>query len=153
MGELNPSDLEGAQRPSLVTLFTRAALKHCPRCGAGDLFHGWWKMKERCPKCDLHFEGRPEEGHFLGAITINTGLTAGILLLGIWLYVIVLALSDGDGPPIWFVVATSAALAVILPAIFYPFTKTIWVACEITMNRMDPDRRDKSASKKVSKKV
>ena len=42
-----------------------------------------------------------------------------------------LALSDGDGPPVWFVVVTSAALAVILPALFYPFTKTIWVAAEI----------------------
>ena len=100
-------------------------------------------MKECCPKCDLHFEGRPEEGHFLGAIAINTGLTAGILLLGIWLYVIVLAVSDGDGPSVWFVVVTSAALAVILPAIFYPFTKTIWVAAEICLNRMDPDREPK----------
>jgi hypothetical protein len=75
-------------------------------------------------------------------------LTAGILLLGIWLYVIVLAMSDDGGPPVWFVVVTSAALAVILPAIFYPVTKTIWVACEIAMNRMDPDRRN-TPSKKV----
>jgi uncharacterized protein (DUF983 family) len=149
MGELNPTDIEGTgDRASVPTLFGRAALKHCPRCGAGHLFTSWWKMKERCPQCDLHFEGRPEEGHFLGAITINTGLTAGILLLGIWLYVIVLAVSgDGGGPPVWFVVATSASLAVILPAIFYPFTKTIWVACEIMMNRMDPDRHKKSSKK------
>jgi uncharacterized protein (DUF983 family) len=148
MGELNPTDIEGAgDRASLPTLFGRAALKHCPRCGAGHLFTSWWKMKERCPKCDLHFEGRPEEGHFLGAITINTGLTAGILLLGIWLYVIVLALGDGDGPPVWFVVGTSAALAVILPALFYPFTKTIWVACEIAMNRWDPDRHKRTSKK------
>ena len=148
MGELNPTDIEGAgDRASLPTLFGRAALKHCPRCGTGHLFTSWWKMKERCPKCDLHFEGRPEEGHFLGAITINTGLTAGILLLGIWLYVIVLALGDGNGPPVWFVVATSAALAVILPALFYPFTKTIWVACEIAMNRWDPDRHKRTSKK------
>jgi uncharacterized protein (DUF983 family) len=147
MGELNPTDVEGAERAPVSTMFTRAAMKHCPRCGAGHLFTGWWKMKERCPKCDLHFEGRPEEGHFLGAITINTGLTAGILLLGIWLYVIVLAVGDGSGPPVWFVVATSAALAVILPAIFYPFTKTIWVACEIMMNRLDPDRHKKPSKK------
>ena len=142
MGELNPADNQGpGERPSLSTLFGRAALKHCPRCGTGHLFTGWWTMKKCCPTCNLDFEGRPEEGHFLGAITINTGLTAGILLLGIWLYVIVLALSDGNGPPVWFVVATTAALAVILPAIFYPFTKTIWVATEIALNRMDPDRQ------------
>jgi hypothetical protein len=57
------------------------------------------------------------------------------------LYVAVLALSDGNGPPVLFVVVTSAALAVILPVLFYPFTKTIWVAAEIMMNRMDPDRQ------------
>lgn len=137
MGELNFA----AERPSIPTLYGRAALKHCPRCGAGHLFTGWWTMKERCPRCDLHFEGRAEEGHFLGAITINTGLTAGILLLGIFLYIIVLATADeGSGPPVWFVVVTSGALAVILPALFYPFTKTLWVATEMTLHRMEPDR-------------
>jgi hypothetical protein len=97
-------------------------------------------MKECCPRCNLNFEGRPEEGHFLGAITINTGLTAGVLMLGILIYIVVLATGDeGAGPPVWFVVTTSAALAIILPALFYPFTKTIWVAAEMTLNRMDPD--------------
>ena len=99
MGELNPTDIAGSRTAERARrMLGRAALKHCPRCGTGHLFTSWWKMKERCPKCDLHFEGRPEEGHFLGAITINTGLTAGILLLGIWLYVIVLAVSDGKRP-------------------------------------------------------
>ena len=51
-----------------------------------------------------------------------------------------LAVSDGNAPSVWFVVATSAALAVIMPALFYPFTKTIWVAAEIMMNRFDPNK-------------
>ena len=140
MGELNPSDIAGAERPSIPLMLRRAAMRHCPRCGEGHLFTSWWKMKETCPKCGLHFEGRPEEGHFLGAIAVNTGLTAGIILLGIFIYIIVMATGEGDGPPVWFVVATSAALAVILPALFYPFTKTIWVAAEIIMNRFDPNR-------------
>jgi uncharacterized protein (DUF983 family) len=137
VGELNPADIVGGERPGLPTLFGRALLKRCPRCGAGGVFEGWWKMKEHCPRCGLHFEGRPEEGHFLGAITINTGLTAGTIILGIFIYIVVLATSQGGGPPVWFVVVTSAALAVILPALFYPFTKTIWVAAEIWMNRFD----------------
>ena len=139
MGDLNPTDIAGAERPSIPVMLGRALLKRCPRCGTGHLFTSWWKMKEECPGCRLHFEGRPEEGHFLGAITINTGLTAGILLLGIWLYAIVLAVSDNGGPPVWFVVVTAAALAVTMPVIFYPFTKTIWVAAEIIMNRFDPN--------------
>ena len=140
MGELNPTDIAGAERPSVPVMLRRAMIRHCPRCGAGHIFTSWWKMKEECPKCRLHFEGRPEEGHFLGAITINTGLTAGILLLGIWLYVIVMAVTDGNAPSVWFVAATSAVLAVVLPAFFYPFTKTIWVAAEIIMNRFDSNR-------------
>jgi len=140
MGELNPADIVGGERPSIPTLFGRAALKHCPRCGAGHLFDSWWTMKQCCPRCGLDFEGRPEEGHFLGAITINTGLTAGIILLGIFVYMIVLAGSGGGGPPVWVVAVPSAAVAAILPVLFYPFTKTIWVATEILMNRMDPNR-------------
>jgi uncharacterized protein (DUF983 family) len=140
MGELNPTDIAGGDRPSLPTLFARGALKHCPRCGEGHLFTGWWTMKERCPRCDLHFEGRPEEGHMLGGMTINIGLTAGTLILGMFIYIVVLATSDGGGPPMWFVVATSAVLAIILPMLFYPFTKTIWVAAEIWMSRFDSGR-------------
>ena len=121
MGELNPTDIAGGDRPSLPTMFARGAVKHCPRCG-------------------LHFEGRPEEGHMLGGMTINIGLTAGTLILGMFIYIVVLATSDGGGPPLWFVVATSAALAVILPLLFYPFTKTIWVAAEIWMSRFDSGR-------------
>ena len=140
MGELNPTDIAGGDRPSLPTMFARGAVKHCPRCGQGHLFNGWWTMKERCPRCGLHFEGRPEEGHMLGGMTINIGLTAGTLILGMFIYIVVLATSDGGGPPLWFVVATSAALAVILPPLFYPFTKTIWVAAEIWMSRFDSGR-------------
>ena len=140
MAELNPTDIAGGERPSLPTMFARGAVKHCPRCGQGHLFNGWWTMKERCPRCGLHFEGRPEEGHMLGGMTINIGLTAGTLILGMFIYIVVLATSDGGGPPLWFVVATSAALAVILPLLFYPFTKTIWVAAEIWMSRFDSGR-------------
>jgi uncharacterized protein (DUF983 family) len=140
MGELNPADLVGAERPSIPTMLGRAAVLHCPRCGAGRIFTSWWCMKKCCPRCDLDFEGRPEEGHFLGAMTINIGLTAGILLLGMFIYIVVLAVAGGGGPPVWFVVVTSAALALAMPAFFYPFTKTIWVAAEIVMNRFDPNR-------------
>ena len=139
MGELNPADLVGAERPSIPTMLGRAALLRCPRCGAGQIFTSWWCMKTCCPRCDLDFEGRPEEGHFLGAMTINIGLTAGILLLGMFIYIVVLAVGGGSGPPVWFVVVTSAALAVLMPAFFYPFTKTTWVAAEIVMNRFDPN--------------
>src|SRR5207249_4425987 len=77
-------------RPSIPLMYTQALVRHCPRCGAGGLFRGWFKMVERCPGCGCHFEGRAEEGHFLGAYTLNLGITSGVLLLGIFLYIVVL---------------------------------------------------------------
>jgi len=93
MGDMNPTDHSGpGERPSIPKLFGRAALKHCPRCGAGHLFTGWWTMKECCPNCNLHFEGRAEEGHFLGdsepydAVILDIGLPKmdGISVLEAW---------------------------------------------------------------------
>ena len=43
--------------------------KHCPRCGGGHLFDGWFRMKERCPTCGVRFEREP--GFFVGAYFIN----------------------------------------------------------------------------------
>ena len=70
-------------------------------------------------------------------LTQNNPYTGSTSIVG---GAIVLATSEGGGPPVWFVVVTSAALAVIMPALFYPFTKTIWVAAEIWMNRFDSGR-------------
>jgi uncharacterized protein (DUF983 family) len=39
--------------PPLRTLLWRGARCKCPQCGQGALYTGWFKLKERCPVCDL----------------------------------------------------------------------------------------------------
>src|SRR5437899_13078388 len=51
----------------------------CPRCGARSLFRTWFTMYERCAVCGLRFER--EQGYFLGAMYINSGVTVVLALL------------------------------------------------------------------------
>jgi len=110
----------------------RALLRRCPRCGEGGLFRRWFSMVESCPRCGLRFER--EEGAFLGSLSLNYAVTglALIALLVVWM---VVWYPDLDAR-----VATIGALAVlaVVPAVFYPFSKTLWAAIDLLLHRMDP---------------
>ena len=62
----------------------RALLRRCPRCGGKGWFRGWFTKVERCRTCGYRYERQP--GFLLGALTINTivtfGLLAAVLLVG-----------------------------------------------------------------------
>jgi hypothetical protein len=93
-------------------------------------------MVESCPRCGLRFER--EEGAFLGSLSLNyavTGLTLIALLAG-WMLV---SYPDLDAR-----VATFGALAVlaVVPALFYPYSKTLWAAIDLLLHRMDPQDAD-----------
>src|SRR5438552_3712873 len=97
----------------------RALCLHCPHCGTGHLFRGWFTMLEACPGCGFRFEARPEDAFFLGAFTVNLAVTEGVLLLALFAYIGVTAVS-GNSPPLWPVLAGAGGLAVLLPLGFYP---------------------------------
>ncbi|HEX6261694.1 MAG TPA: DUF983 domain-containing protein [Actinomycetota bacterium] len=114
----------------------RALLRRCPRCGRGGLFRRWFTMVEACPRCGLRFER--EEGAFLGSLSLNYGVTGLTLiaLLAIWIVV--------SYPDLNARVATIGSLVVlaIVPALFYPFSKTLWAAIDMLLHRMDPQDAD-----------
>jgi len=86
-------------------------------------------MVARCPRCDYLFER--EEGFFLGAFVINFAVTQ--LALGIVLAVLI-ALEASGGAPLDVIVAAAVAVAVLVPVVFYPFSKTIWAAIDFFMH-------------------
>jgi uncharacterized protein (DUF983 family) len=106
----------------------RGLLKRCPICGSGKLFTGWFRMKERCPRCGYRFER--EEGFFLGAYVINLGVTEGLVLLGGIVPCIILLATDPEASVIP-VLIVSLVLAVIAPMVFYPFSRTLWSAIDL----------------------
>lgn len=125
--------------PATSTMVLRGMRRRCPRCGGGKLFRGYFRMVAKCPSCGHCFEPRAEEGFFLGALTVNLGVTQGLILLGLFVYIIVLA-GGGDGIPMVPLLAVSSVLVVALPILFYPFARTIWAACDLALHCMDPNR-------------
>ena len=90
-------------------------------------------MRDDCPRCDLHFERI--EGHWIGAIAMNTVLSL-LVLLGI--LVGGFAASYPDSPNIALLWACLAAGA-FGPLFFHPFSRTLWLALDLAMRPVVPD--------------
>ena len=79
-----------------------------------------------------------EEGFFLGAYVVNFAVTEGLLLVLLMAYVLVQA-NASDGVPVLPVVLATVSAAVLMPLIFYPVSRTIWVAVELVMRPLVAD--------------
>jgi uncharacterized protein (DUF983 family) len=124
----------GMARVGLARTIGRGAIRHCPRCGGGRLFTGWFTMKDRCPTCGLRFVR--EEGDFLGAYVINYGLVSTTVAVVLFLVIAI----EATGNQRWLVplLAAGGAVAIVAPIIGYPFSKTLWAAIELIMRPLDP---------------
>jgi uncharacterized protein (DUF983 family) len=112
-----------------VVMFARGLTKRCARCGAGRLFTRWFTMKKECPKCGLRFER--EEGFFLGALTMNIA----VMMIVAGLVIFVGFSTRQPGGSILPMTIVGLATTVFLPCLVYPFSKTIWLAVDLTMRR------------------
>jgi hypothetical protein len=92
------------------------------------LFRRWFRMVERCPRCNYRFER--EEGFFLGAYVINVGITQ----LAVVIYIAAAIIATLPHPPPGPLVAGGIAVAFLVPFVAYPFTKTIWTAFDLMMH-------------------
>jgi uncharacterized protein (DUF983 family) len=115
------------EKPKPLVVLARGFAKRCGRCGEQRLFEGWFKMADRCPRCGLPFERG--EGYWLGAMAVNLGaaeLAFGIaLLLG--------AVLTWPHPPWVALTIISLAVNAIVPIVFYPFSKTIFIALDLLL--------------------
>ncbi len=86
-------------------------------------------MKSRCPNCNYDFER--EEGWWIGAIIMNTA--AAFVLFGLY-FPLSLILTWPDVP--WTLLTVIGVLIMgIFPVIFYPISKTLWLAVDIILHR------------------
>ncbi len=89
-------------------------------------------MVERCPGCRYLFAR--EEGFFLGAFVINFGVT--IVGLAVLMGVLISVLASGAAHGAISAVAVAAgAEVIVVPIVFYPFSKTLWCAIDMAMHR------------------
>lgn len=115
-------------------MLARGLAKHCPRCGGGRLFTGWFKMVDRCPGCGHRFER--EEGFFLGAYVINLAVAQGLVILLAVVPCIVLLSRNPDTGITPFLVGGILG-AVLGPVFFYPYSKTVWTAFDLMMRPVE----------------
>lgn len=88
-------------------------------------------MMEHCARCGLEFER--EEGYWVGAMIINTTLT----------FVTFIAVFGGSVIVTWPDVPWAAVLIVTvvaniaIPILFYPVSKTLWLALELSWHPLE----------------
>lgn len=116
--------------PSRLRMLRRGMLKRCALCGAGRLFTGWFRMKERCPGCGYRFER--EEGFFLGAYVINLAIAQGLVIV-LAIVPLIVRLASNPDAAIWPFVVGGVAGAVLGPIVLYPWSKTIWTAFDLML--------------------
>ncbi len=110
-------------------MLRRAARLRCPRCGGGGLFARWFGMAPACPTCRLDFER--EEGYWTGAMMVNLAVTEGVFLV----VFVGLVLATAPDVPWRTVLIVVVALNLALPLVFFPFSRTLWLAGDLALRR------------------
>jgi uncharacterized protein (DUF983 family) len=122
--------------PSRPAILGRGLTRRCPRCGSGHLFKHYFTMVDDCPRCGLHFEREP--GYFAGALAINIMAVGALFAI---VFVALLAVTIPDVPVVELLIVL-IPIAGFGPIIFYPFSKTIWVAIDRAfLQRLDRNER------------
>jgi uncharacterized protein (DUF983 family) len=119
----------------VLRLFGRALLLRCPNCGERGIFLSWFRQKDSCPACRLVFN-RGEQGYIVGAYMFNV-IIAELVFAGIFVGVLI---CTWPTPP-WKVLTYGGAITMILlPLVFYPFSRTLFLAFDLTFR--PPDTSD-----------
>ncbi len=118
----------------------RAFRRRCPRCSA-PAFESYFGLREHCGRCGLRFER--EQGYWVGALIINTTIAFGTFFL---LFVGGMALTWPDVP--WGVLGVVAVVAMaFVPLIFYPLSKTLWMALELSWHPLEEKEITEAAAR------
>lgn len=91
------------------------------------------ELEERCPRCGVRFEREP--GYWVGAMIIVTTATFALFLL----------LFVGGMVVTWPAVPWNRLLGItiaanlVVPALAYPRSKTLWMALEMSWHPLEPE--------------
>ena len=84
------------------------------------------RLVDECSECALRYER--EEGYWLGAILFNTAATIGLFGMGS----VAWAVATWPSPPWDAMLVAGVTFNLVAPVVMYPFSKTLWVAVEIS---------------------
>jgi uncharacterized protein (DUF983 family) len=132
MVQRDPEDIE---RPfakvdsrRVTVMLARALTLRCPNCGSRGLLKGWFKMRERCPRCGLRIE---REGHdyMAGSLMFNIVL-AEMLFAALFVGYLLITWPH----PNWHMLEIAAPVGMaIAPFVLFPFSKLVWLAADLAL--------------------
>lgn len=110
----------------------RGFTRGCPICGRRKIFKVI-AMLDDCPRCGFHFERI--EGHWVGAVGINTIVTFGTM--GVFAAGgLIATYPDFAVVPLMII---GVAIATFLPILFHPSSRMVWTAIDLAMRPVQPD--------------
>jgi uncharacterized protein (DUF983 family) len=128
--------MEDARPPVAISPLRRlgrALSLRCPACGSGGLLHGWLRLADRCPGCNLRPD-RGEPDHFVGGYLVNLGV-AEFVAAALWATLLIATWPD----PSWELMQWSAAVLVVaMPVALYPFTRLVFLAIDLNFQPTRP---------------
>ena len=106
-------------------LFIRAMTLRCPNCGGHGVLRHWLAMKSACPTCalDLATGNRP------GAYILNIAVAEAVLMT----VLAIIVLRTWPNPPYDLLQWLGPLLMLLMPLLFYPFSKLLFVAIDVAM--------------------
>ena len=122
-------------------VITRGLTVHCPNCGGKSLFPpgASLRLNKECSQCHLRFE--KDEGFFLGAMTLNYGVTLVCFLAPIAALWFGGAL--GDTMAAWLAIS----VAIVVPVLLYRASRSwqLMLYYSIFPQHLPANRRELSA--------
>jgi uncharacterized protein (DUF983 family) len=98
----------------------------CPVCGTGKIFRNFINMAPACTVCGYIYER--EQGYFIGAMYINYGVTVLAIMAG-WV-ILELVVKVSWDMMLWLL----AIIAIGIPIGFYPYSKALWMALDLSFD-------------------
>lgn len=89
------------------------------------MFGRWLRMPAGCPTCGLDLVR--EDGYWTGAVMVNLAVTEVVFVV----VFVTLILATAPDVPWGTVLAVVVAANVLVPIVFYPFSRTLWLAGDL----------------------
>lgn len=121
----------------------RGLVRRCARCGSGGLFRRWVSMVDHCPRCGHGYER--SDGFWLGSIMLNNAATFGAVLV---VFAGTMIVTWPDVPWNWLLVGVMAT-AVVVPIVFHPISRTLWVAMEMAVRPLSDDEAGAATARRL----
>ena len=124
-------------------MILRGLVRRCPFCGHKPIFDSYFKLKDRCPNCGHKF--RQEEGFYIGAYALNFIVTEGLLLLFLVPYIVISSRDPQFELSVLPFAAAAVVAAVVGPILFFPFSRSLWIAIDLTLRggrNLDQDGKE-----------